>query len=442
MTVPLNPMSKFLASLLLVAAVRIAAADCAMKEAKLAIREHAEADDVAIADFNGDGKLDIAFSEMVGRNDTQRKPAGDVRVFLGNGDGTFGKAIVTAFPVADESWRPSIVAADFNGDRKVDLVLADNSNPSHGPQAYVVLPGKGNGTFGKPSVVAARAVSQFYNVRAADIDGDKKADLVASASLNDSSNKIAVMPGTASGLGKPAAVTFAGKQDIAAELSYRDKFVWELADLDGNGTVSLVAAPAGLASVDFFRDTGAGNYGVCTVKISKKHAFEKPACYDSKDENFAPETVAVADFNGDHHLDIVTGPEEHSYIDSVHHFDVFMNNGKGGFDKKRRPVEADISKLNTFWAIHAEDVTGDGKPDIVAVGSKSGGSDTIALVLPGNGDGTFTSSMLAPVPYEASANAALVRFGALQGAGTLGFAIYAYEGPTSFVHAYSGRCTK
>ncbi|HET9990105.1 MAG TPA: VCBS repeat-containing protein, partial [Kofleriaceae bacterium] len=122
------------------------------------------------------------------------------------------------------------------------------------------------------------------------------------------------------------------------------------------------------------------------------------------------------------------------------HLDVVLTAGKGALEKKRRPIKADTSALNAFWALDAGDVTGDGKADIIAVGTKSGSSDTIALVLPGKGDGTFPSAFVATTNYEANGNAADVAFGAFQGRGTLGFVIYAWEGPESYMHVYSGRC--
>ena len=421
-----------------IASAHVARADCALTEAKLALGKDNQADEPIVGDFNGDGKLDVAFSEMKGRTDTRFKPSGDVRVFLGNGDGTFGKPIITDIPV-DEAWSPHGVAGDFDGDGKIDIALLDAQYPSHDDQIYVVLLGKGNGHFGKPVVGSRVGFAGFYNVRAVDIDGDKKTDIVASVNIDDKGAAIAVLNGKAGGkLGKPMPFVSTHK-DLSFELAYRDKFVWQLADIDGDGTQELVVAPNAIAAVDFDRSSGAGNYGVCAVKLTKKLKIEKPQCTKST-RDFPAETVALADFNGDGQLDVASGPEQHSYMDSTSHLDVVLNAGKGMLEKDRRPIKADTSALNTFWALDAGDVTGDGKADIIAIGSKSGGSDTIALVLPGKGDGTFPSAFVATTNYQANANAADVAFGAFQGKGTLGFVIYAWEGPESFMHVYSGRC--
>jgi hypothetical protein len=72
-----------------------------------------DAEWVLSADFNGDGKPDLAVTEQI-------FPSG-VNVMLGNGDGTFGPPVLY-LAGSDASF---VAAADFNGDRKTDLVLPD-----------------------------------------------------------------------------------------------------------------------------------------------------------------------------------------------------------------------------------------------------------------------------------------------------------------------------
>ena len=418
------------------AVARTAHADCALHEAKLPIMKDAEADEEVLGDFNGDGKLDVAIAESVGHSDSRYKPAGDVRVFLGNGDGTFGKPIVSKMP-APESWRATGIAGDFDGDGKLDLFFGNASQPSHAKQSWVLLPGKGNGSFGAP-VVGTNNGYGFYNVRAADIDGDKKSDVIATVQYDSAPPAISILQG-ARKPGKMTPFKKTTKSDLPMELAYDGKFTWEVADLDHDGAPELIAAPDGLAAVDFFRDTGAGNYGVCGVTLSKKLTIGKPQCTESKEE-WGPETVAIADFNGDGKLDVVSAPEQHSYMSEGHRLDLVMTTARGAFEKRPRPIQAATTSLNVFMALDARDVTADGKPDIIAVGTKSGGSDLIALVLEGNGDGTFTKSSIATTNFAINGNASVTRFGQFQGAGTLGFTMYAWEGPETFVHVYSGRC--
>src|SRR5438067_4415652 len=65
--------------------------------------------DIAAADFNGDGKLDLAVTDR----------DGTLSILLGNGDGTFQPAI----SAHSGSSQTGIVAADFNGDQRVDIAL-------------------------------------------------------------------------------------------------------------------------------------------------------------------------------------------------------------------------------------------------------------------------------------------------------------------------------
>lgn len=81
-----------------------------------------------VADFNGDGKLDLAIS---------LPDANQVQVLLGNGDGTFSP--LTPFTATAVY---VIATADFNGDGKADLALV---NP--GGESVTILLGNGDGTF-------------------------------------------------------------------------------------------------------------------------------------------------------------------------------------------------------------------------------------------------------------------------------------------------------
>jgi hypothetical protein len=88
---------------------------------------------VAAADFNGDGKNDLA---VTGYYD------GVVSVLLGKGDGTFG-----TYKNYSAGAGPAVVLArDFNGDKHIDLATVDYNNGNTG--AVSILLGKGDGTFG------------------------------------------------------------------------------------------------------------------------------------------------------------------------------------------------------------------------------------------------------------------------------------------------------
>lgn len=88
---------------------------------------------ISVADFNGDGKADLA----VANNSTH----GRVAILLGNASGGFSAATeyqVGRFPV-------SVVADDFNGDGKMDVATANNSSIEYEP---TILFGDGTGQLG------------------------------------------------------------------------------------------------------------------------------------------------------------------------------------------------------------------------------------------------------------------------------------------------------
>ncbi len=69
---------------------------------------------VVVADFDGDGKLDVAAANSADNT---------ISILLGVGDGTFGAK--TDFPTG--AGPVGIVAADLDGDGKLDLATANNS---------------------------------------------------------------------------------------------------------------------------------------------------------------------------------------------------------------------------------------------------------------------------------------------------------------------------
>ena len=121
---------------------------------------------VVAADFNGDGKLDLAVTDS-GSN--------TMTILLGKGDGTFGAPIT--IPAGNQPG--AIIAGDFNSDGKLDLAVAN-----FGDGTVMLLLGNGDGTFsqasGSPYVVGRGP----YQIAAADFNGDGKLDL-AVANLTD-----------------------------------------------------------------------------------------------------------------------------------------------------------------------------------------------------------------------------------------------------------------
>lgn len=115
---------------------------------------------LVVADLNGDGKLDVAFSNFY-------EPY--VTVVLGNGDGSFQPPV--DYPAGN--FPSGLSVGDLNGDGKKDLVVANESESG----TVSVLLGNGNGTFQAPQVLSVGTMPGV--VAAIDLTGDGKVDIVA-----------------------------------------------------------------------------------------------------------------------------------------------------------------------------------------------------------------------------------------------------------------------
>jgi len=127
---------------------------------------------LAIADFNGDGKLDIAAASYY-----PGSYSNNVYILLGKGDGTF-QAPITVAAAPQYSYTNALAAGDFNHDGKMDLLVtleAQCSSSYHGSAAYAFLKGNGNGTFTASSPVCTGGDYPVYPV-VGDLNGDGKLD--------------------------------------------------------------------------------------------------------------------------------------------------------------------------------------------------------------------------------------------------------------------------
>lgn len=167
------------------------------------------ANTLASADFNRDGRIDLAVGNFNGN---------DVSILLGAGDGTFGAPVnyaVTAGPI-------TMTSADFNRDGRPDLAV-----PNYSGSTVSILLGNGNGSF-QPKVDYAAGTNP-QTIVSGDIDRDGIADLVV-ASRGGSS--VYLLRGRGDGTFWPAESLTSGASPIYPAL----------ADFNGDGRLDIAVA--------------------------------------------------------------------------------------------------------------------------------------------------------------------------------------------------------
>jgi FG-GAP-like repeat/FG-GAP repeat len=187
---------------------------------------------VVVADFNGDGKADLAIANNGSNN---------VTVLLGDGNGGFTAATGSPFPAGNGP--ASLAVADFNGDGKADLAVVNST--SNG----LVLLGNGSGGFTAAGSPFAAGTSP-QSVAVGDFNGDGKADLVVANFFGFSVTVLLGNGGFTSASGSPfSAGSFPASVvmgdfngDGKADLAVADFFGFSVTVLLGNGNGGGTAA--------------------------------------------------------------------------------------------------------------------------------------------------------------------------------------------------------
>ncbi len=131
---------------------------------------------VAIGDLNGDGHPDIVVaSRCQSKSDCPGSGSGGVGILMGNGDGTFQSPVIYS---SGGIYAASVAIADLNGDGKLDLVVANGClDVDCGGGGVSVLMGNGDGTF-QPAIVYNSGGVGAVSVTIVDLSGNGKLDLV------------------------------------------------------------------------------------------------------------------------------------------------------------------------------------------------------------------------------------------------------------------------
>ena len=235
---------------------------------------------IVAADFNGDGKDDVAVADP---NDNR------VVIAFSNGDGSF----TTQAPISVPD-PLKIVAVDLNGDSHPDLAILSGQSPT---SLYIAL-NNGNGTFATPVAYSFGADGgSIVDLSAADFNGDHAPDLVGVGS-NAGAGVAAVLLNQGNG-------TFAAATDVALPGNV-DAVV--TGDFTGSGQADIAAIGAG-GSLDILPGNGDGTFGADQTVVTNQLATPgNQAVTADFDENGAADIGYLSRSQGGFGILLNSGP--------------------------------------------------------------------------------------------------------------------------------------
>lgn len=266
---------------------------------------------LAIGDFNGDGKPDVA---VVNQADAT------VSLLLGNGDGTFQPQISYPTPAQPAA----IVSGDLNLDGWLDLVVSCQ-DPQQSTGTIAVLLGNGDGTF--QGYASYSAPTNLTAITLGDFNHDGFLDVAMSATAPGT---VSVMLGSGDGSFQSPAGYNVGTNPLSILA----------ADLNGDANLDLVAVDQGSNAISVLLGNGDGT-------------FQTSADYPT---GAGPSALAAGDFNSDGKLDVVVGNATDSTVA------ILLGNGDGTFRAASSYASTSIPS-----AIVVGDWNDDGGLDVASV---------------------------------------------------------------------------
>jgi phospholipase C len=324
---------------------------------------------VSVADFNGDNKLDLAIANL---NDNT------VTVYTGNGDGTFRLSATLVLPAGASP--DSLATADFNDDGKLDLIVAELTNtPANDVRLFL---GAGDGTFIPAPYLSTNESVQPTWLAVGDFDRNGMIDLAVANNIDPTTS---ILMGNGDGTFYWTDSPPVGRSGPVGVVTGNFNNNGD----NGNGCLDF----AELNKTDKSVSVGLGQCDSLFTAAASRPAVGNGAV-----------AIATADFNGDGFLDLAVVNQGDNNVN------ILLGVGDGTFVSN--PA---LTGLSSPVAVATGDFNGDGIVDLAVANNLAG---TVSAFL-GNGNGTFQAKM----DYQVGTNPTSIAVGDFSGDGSQDMAV-------------------
>lgn len=277
-----------------------------------------DSEDVAVADFNGDGNLDLVFCS---EDDFVHE------YYWGNGRGGFAAAPVS-LPNSEAN---AVIAQDINGDSKLDLLFGNNGTTT-------VLINDGSGGFSNESTRVPAIPRVTQDLAMADVDNDGDLDLFLG---NENGNLLFL--NTGKGFFVDSTATH-----LPALTGLETRKV-SFGDVDKDGDVDVFLANVAFRALRNPRDRLLLNNG--------RGRFTDVSNTQLPSDNDHTLDGIFEDFDNDGDLDLVTAAAFGGSLKT------YRNDGRGFFTENTQEVLGEVFQISGLGVISA-DFNGDGRRDL------------------------------------------------------------------------------
>ncbi|MEV5841130.1 MULTISPECIES: FG-GAP and VCBS repeat-containing protein [unclassified Streptomyces] len=361
--------------------------------------------DLAYADFNADGYDDLAVASPTEKVGTDTN-GGTVTLLWGSKSGLTGKGVdlKDPSPSGHDYWGQTLAAGDFDGDGKADLAIGSSAATLWVFKGGIASNGTPGGRYTVKPPIQPGTDSYPYgpmHLTAGDVNGDGRTDLIVDGyetKTSDHWNTNYWLPGTANGLTATGAKALksgivTGVGDINGD-GFGDIVSGASWDASSGGTVFPDSANGGRVAITYGSASGPAK-----ATMFNQNSSSVPGTSE-KGDGFGWD-LDLGDVNGDGYADLVVSTPNEDIGSNTNTGQVTvlygaktginLASGAQSFAQSTAGVPGDDEKNDLFGAdVKLDDVTGDGRADLV-VGSYENGGDGAVTYLPSNGSKITTT---------------------------------------------------